>query len=82
VVFHGPLALAEMMRMSSMPESTASCTTYWMVGVSMMGSISLGSALVAGKKRVPNPAAGITALRIMRKRVVYDGANINGKCHT
>jgi ABC-type microcin C transport system permease subunit YejE len=32
-----------------------------MVGVSTIGSISLGEALVAGKKRVPNPAAGITA---------------------
>ena len=28
-----------------------------------MGIISLGTALVAGKKRVPKPAAGITALR-------------------
>jgi hypothetical protein len=26
-----------------------------------MGSISLGWALVAGKKRVPKPAAGMTA---------------------
>src|SRR5437763_10568717 len=28
-----------------------------------MGSISLGTALVAGRKRVPSPAAGITTLR-------------------
>lgn len=28
-------------------------------------TISFGVALVAGKKRVPNPAAGITALRIL-----------------
>jgi hypothetical protein len=32
-----------------------------MVGVSIIGSISFGWALVAGKKRVPKPAAGITA---------------------
>jgi len=29
-----------------------------------MGSISLGWAFVAGRKRVPSPAAGKTALRI------------------
>ena len=31
-------------------------------GLSTIGSISLGMALVAGSTRVPNPAAGITAL--------------------
>ena len=34
-----------------------------MVGLSTIGSISFGIAFVAGKKRVPNPAAGIIALR-------------------
>src|SRR5215471_2659554 len=34
-----------------------------MMGLSTRGSISLGIAFVAGKKRVPNPAAGKTALR-------------------
>src|SRR5689334_9410745 len=34
-----------------------------MIGLSTMGSISLGCALVAGRNRVPNPAAGKTALR-------------------
>src|SRR6266496_2148956 len=48
---------------SSRPEATASSTTYWMVGLSTRGSISLGCALVAGRKRVPSPAAGKTALR-------------------
>src|SRR6185436_16073423 len=48
---------------SSRPEATASSTTYWMVGLSTRGSISLGWALVAGRKRVPRPAAGKTALR-------------------
>src|SRR5512137_1591816 len=37
---------------------------YWMVGRSTMGSSSFGTALVAGRKRVPRPAAGMTALRI------------------
>src|ERR1700694_362456 len=34
-----------------------------MVGLSTSGSISLGWALVAGRKRVPRPAAGKIALR-------------------
>jgi hypothetical protein len=34
-----------------------------MIGRSTSGIISLGMALVAGRKRVPNPAAGRTALR-------------------
>src|ERR1700684_4680380 len=33
-----------------------------MMGLSTSGSISLGWALVAGRKRVPRPAAGNTAL--------------------
>ena len=46
---------------SSSPARTASSTTYWMAGLSTTGSISLGVALVAGRKRVPRPAAGTTA---------------------
>ena len=46
-----------------MPEATASSTPYWMIGLSTSGSISLGCALVAGRNRVPRPAAGKTALR-------------------
>src|SRR6516162_5057416 len=34
-----------------------------MIGLSTRGSISFGCALVAGRKRVPRPAAGNTALR-------------------
>src|SRR5215469_2314201 len=34
-----------------------------MMGLSTIGSISLGCALVAGRNRVPKPAAGKTALR-------------------
>src|SRR5690348_7619022 len=34
-----------------------------MIGLSTSGSISLGCAFVAGRKRVPSPAAGNTAFR-------------------
>ena len=50
-----------MMRMSVRPARTASSTTSWIEGVSISGSISLGCALVAGRNRVPRPAAGMTA---------------------
>src|SRR5499427_4492289 len=36
-----------------------------MIGLSTTGSISLGWALVAGRNRVPRPAAGNTALRTL-----------------
>src|SRR4029453_11527103 len=52
-----------MMRMSVKPARTASSTTYWIAGLSRSGSISLGWALVAGRNRVPSPAAGTTAFR-------------------
>ena len=45
------------------PAATASSTAYWMIGLSTSGSISLGCAFVAGRNRVPQPAAGKTALR-------------------
>src|SRR5438874_7816046 len=56
----------------SQPAAMASSTPYWMMGLSTSGSISLGMALVAGKNRVPNPAAGNTALRTfcMRRRIL------------
>lgn len=44
---------------------TASSTTYWIAGLSTTGSISLGVALVVSRKRVPSPAAGMTALLIL-----------------
>src|SRR5438067_7866595 len=44
-----------------MPEAMASSTPYWIEGLSTSGSISLGWALVIGRKRVPRPAAGKTA---------------------
>src|SRR3954464_13085728 len=52
-----------MTRMSVMPARTHSSTTYWMAGLSTSGIISLGWAFDAGRKRVPSPAAGMTALR-------------------
>src|SRR5260370_31714936 len=48
---------------SSMPLATASSTLYWMAGLSTKGSISLGCALVAGRNRVPSPAAVMIAFR-------------------
>src|SRR5205809_3660861 len=50
-----------------MPASTASSITYWMRGLSTSGNISLGWALVAGKKRVPKPAAGKTAFEMLMR---------------
>ena len=44
-----------------MPALKASSTMNWMVGLSTIGNISLAKALVAGRKRVPSPAAGMTA---------------------
>ena len=56
-----PVAIT--MMICSIPDATASSTAYWMIGRSTSGMTSLGMALVAGRKRVPNPAAGRTALR-------------------
>src|SRR5436309_1661983 len=46
-----------------MPAALASSSAYWISGLSTTGSISFGSALVAGNVRVPRPATGKTALR-------------------
>jgi hypothetical protein len=43
------------------PAATASSTAYWISGLSTIGIISLGLALVAGRKRLPRPATGNTA---------------------
>src|SRR5690606_32395649 len=37
----------------------------WIAGLSTIGSISLGVDFVAGRNRVPRPAAGMTALRML-----------------
>ena len=47
-----------------MPAITASSTAYSIRGLSIIGSISLGIALVAGKNLVPRPATGRMALVI------------------
>src|SRR5512136_2599051 len=48
--------------MSVMPAAAASSTAYWIRGLSTTGSISFGLALVTGRKRLPSPATGNTAL--------------------
>ena len=55
--------------MSVIPAAAASSTAYWISGLSTTGSISLGCALVAGRKRVPKPATGNTALRMRVEEV-------------
>src|SRR5262245_61599043 len=69
---------------SSSPDATASSTTYWMVGLSTSGNISLGCALVAGRKRVPSPAAGNTAfLTLMSQSLSSTDATLqNGPLRT
>ena len=47
----------------SRPDAAASSTAYWMMGLSMSGRVSFGWALVAGRRRVPCPAARMTAFR-------------------
>jgi len=47
----------------SIPAFSASSTAYLISGLSTTGSISFGIDLVAGRKRVPRPATGKTALR-------------------
>jgi len=37
----------------------------WSTGLSILGRSSFGIALVAGRNRVPRPATGKTALRIL-----------------
>ena len=63
------------MMISLQPAATASSTPYWMSGLSTRQSISLGMALVAGRKRVPRPAAGKTALRIFWGVMVWEGSH-------
>ena len=61
-----PPAMARLCRpvtkiISVMPAAAASSTAYWMSGLSTIGIISLGLALVTGRNRLPNPATGKTA---------------------
>ena len=52
----------------SAPAIRASSAAYWISGLSTIGNISFGLALVAGKKRVPRPATGNTAVLILVMR--------------
>ena len=53
-----------------------------MIGLSTSGSISLGCALVAGKKRVPSPAAGKMAVRTVGgiSFSVNEGWDVRNRC--
>src|SRR5947207_12475358 len=62
-----------MMRRSLMPTPTASSTTYWIAGLSTIASISFGWALVAGRNRVPRPAAGTMAFFTFMVRSITGG---------
>ena len=44
--------------------ATISSTTCWIAGYRPRGSITFGIALVVGRRRVPRPATGTTALMI------------------
>src|SRR6266566_652695 len=86
------------MMIDSIPEATASSTTYWINGLSTSGNISFGDALVAGRKRVPRPAAVKTALAkrgappvaledfaqadAQRRRVIAESDELNAKRNT
>src|SRR5207249_12148241 len=62
------------MTISDRPEATASSTTYWIIGLSTRGSISFGCAFVAGRNRVPRPAAGKTPLRTLTRSSYRSGS--------
>src|SRR5919107_3170784 len=65
----------------SIPAATASSTAYWMTGLSTSGSISFGWAFVAGRKRVPHPAAGKTAFRTRMKPRSMGGCPVRRGYH-
>src|SRR3954466_1805940 len=48
---------------SVIPAAAASSTAYWISGLSTIGSISFGLALVTGRNRLPKTATGKTAFR-------------------
>ena len=60
MVFDGALGAARDEDHFGDAGAAASSTAYWIRGLSTTGSISLGTALVAGKKRVPKPLTGNT----------------------
>src|SRR4051795_12978044 len=72
------------MRTSLRPARTASSTTYWIAGLSTTGSISFGVDFVAGRKRVPSPAAGMTALvtGALMTATLVGSVRADGLCNT
>src|SRR3954471_3764727 len=62
---------------SPIPAAAASSTMYCRTGRSTTGSSSFGTALVAGRKRVASPAAGMTALTA-RVRAAGSGVAMSG----
>jgi hypothetical protein len=76
VVLDGPLvATGELSARRRDRPAVASSTTYWMAGLSTIGGISFGVALVAGGKRVPSSAAGTIVLRTGRRKLEISCAN-------
>jgi hypothetical protein len=61
MVLDGTLVAASNENRSSMPAAIASSAAYWISGLSTIGAFP-GLAFVAGRKRVPRPATGNTAL--------------------
>ena len=53
------------------PASAASAATNSIPGVSTTGNSSFGTALVVGRNRVPNPAAGTIAVRKALEGLMY-----------
>src|SRR5919109_215838 len=72
------LELPVMKTSTRAPAASASSAAYWMSGLSTIGSISFGLALVAGRKRVPRPATGNTANRTGAGRLT--GSCVSGTC--
>src|SRR3981189_1562637 len=64
--------------MSVIPAAAASSTAYWISGLSTTGSISFGLALVTGRKRVPRPATGNTALVTLAIAIAILGVGDHG----
>src|SRR3989304_6205293 len=62
-----------MISTSGVPARAAPSTTYWIAGLSTIGSISFGCAFVAGRNRVPSPAAGMTAFLTFIRRPLWTG---------
>ena len=68
---------------SVVPAAMASSTAYWIRGLSTTGSIYLGHALVAGRKRVPIPATGNTGfltILVITKQDIKLGAKVCLTC--